>query len=99
MAMRRQNRPAAPAIAVADQAPEQVPADGEFFDLNVSSGSDDEDAGQPARQPPRRRNATVAEVDQVINDPTPAQDSKKGAADIRYFFDRQDDKHICKVCK
>jgi hypothetical protein len=75
-----------------------APDDGEYFDLNVSAGSDDEEAGQPARQPHRAKNATV-EVDQVINDPTPVQDTKKGAADIRYFFERQDDKHVCKVCK
>jgi hypothetical protein len=101
MASRRQNRSAIPNTAT-DQptnAQPSNPDDGEFFDLNVSGGSDDEDAGQPARQPRGPRHATVTAVDQVINDPTPVQDLKKGAADVHYFFERQDDKHVCKVCK
>lgn len=74
------------------------PDDGEYFNLNVSDGSDDEEV-RPACQPRKPKNATVTEVDQVINDPTPVQDLKKGAADVHYFFERQDDKHVCKVCK
>jgi hypothetical protein len=89
-----------PPNAVADQPSHtHPPEDGEFFDLNVSAGSDDEEAGQPARQPRRAKNATVTRVEQVINDPTPVPDLKKGAADVHYFFERRDDKHVCKVCK
>jgi hypothetical protein len=99
--MHRQNRP----NVVGDQpsdttnAQPSAPDDGESFDFDVSGGSDSEKDGQPVHQARRPRNATVTEVDQIINDQTPVQDSKKGAADIRYFFERQDDKHVCKVCK
>ena len=87
-----------PPNTVADQPSDpNAPDDGEYFDLNVSAASDDEEV-RPARQT-RPRNATVTEVDQVINNPTPVQDLKKGAADVHYFFERQDDKHVCKVCK
>jgi hypothetical protein len=102
MATRRQKRPARP---VAHQPSDttnvqpraSTPDDGEFFNLEVSgSDRDSEEAVQPARQ--ARKRATVAAVDQLINDPTPVQDSKK-AADVRYFFERQDDKNVCRVCK
>src|ERR1700733_11506321 len=69
------------------QQPEaNAPEDGKTFDLNVSSSESDEPI-QPAHQPRRcAQDATVgAEVDQHINDPTPAQDSKKAAADTRHF--------------
>jgi len=71
-------------------------ADGEFFDFHVSD-SDSEGVGPPARQP-RKRAQDATEIDQPINDTAPAQDSKK-AADIHHFFERQDDKNVCKVCK
>jgi hypothetical protein len=73
-------------------------ADGEFFDFNVSdSDSEGSGVGPPARQPPKRAQ-DATEMDQPLNDTTPAQDSKK-AADIHHFFERQDDKNVCKVCK
>jgi hypothetical protein len=69
-------------------------ADGELFDLNVSDSSDNEET---ARQP-RKRAQDAPEINQPLNDTTPAQDSKR-AADIHHFFERQDDKNVCKVCK
>lgn len=83
-----------------DQA--NAAADGEFFDFNVSdSDSELEGVGAPgpARQP-RKRVQDAPEIDQPlnINDPTPAQDSKR-AADIHHFFERQEDKNVCRVCK
>jgi hypothetical protein len=102
MATRRQKRPAIP---VADQPSDttnvqpSAPDDGEFFNLDVSgSDRDSEEAVQPARQARKRATVAAVPVDQIINDPTPVQDSKK-AADVRYFFERQDDKNVCRVCK
>ena len=83
-----------PPNTVADQQPD----DGEYFNLDVSDGSDDE-VSRPACQPHKTKNSTVTEVDLVINDPTPVQDLKKCAADVHYFFERQDNKHVCKACK
>jgi hypothetical protein len=76
-----------------------APDDGEFFNLDVSgSDRDSEEAVQPARQAHKRATVVAVPVDQMINDPTPVQDSKK-AADVRYYFERQDDKNVCRVCK
>jgi hypothetical protein len=82
-------------------APNDGP-DEEQFDLDVS-GSEGDEPVQPAPSRRRAQNITAVagatEVEQHINDPTPVQDSKKAAADTRYFFERQGDSNVCKVCK
>jgi hypothetical protein len=69
----------------------------ENFNLDVSGSDSDEAAAQPVRQNKRAQKAAEP-VDQAINDPTPPADSKK-AADVHHFFERQEDKQVCKVCK
>jgi hypothetical protein len=91
-------------IGCTTQQPEaNAPEDGKTFDFNISSSKSDESV-QPACQPYRRtQDATIGagstEVDQHINDPTPAQDLRKAAANTCHFFERQGDNDICKVCK
>jgi hypothetical protein len=79
-------------IGCTTQQPEaNAPEDGETFDFNVSGSKSDEPV-QPACQPHRHtQDATVGagstEVDQHINDPTPAQDFRKAAANTCHFFE------------
>jgi hypothetical protein len=80
----------------------QAIAQGESFDLdNVSDSDDDDDIDN--HQPVLRSGGHPQEVtgDNVVNDPTiPAlSESKNAAADTHYFFEKLIDKVVCRECR
>ena len=78
-------------------------AQGENFNLDDISGSDDDDNAQPVRQPggrPQDVTPLVQGEGSGVNDPsiTRSIDSKP-AADIRFFFDKSSENMTCKECR
>src|SRR5579863_4657820 len=75
------------------------PEEGEDFDLDNVSGSDNDDAPGPANQP---ANAAINTVAEVVNNPDSEArvSSKKNAAhDVWHFFMKTDGFSVCRVCK
>jgi hypothetical protein len=80
----------------------QAIAQGESFNLdNVSDSDDDDDINN--RQPVLRSGGRPQEVtgDNVVNNPTiPAlSESKIAVADTCYFFEKLTDKVVCRECR
>jgi hypothetical protein len=80
----------------------QAIAQGEFFDLDNVSDSDDDD-NIDNHQPVLQSGGHPQEVtgDNIINDPTiPAlSESKIAVADTHYFFKKPTDKVVCRECR
>jgi hypothetical protein len=78
-------------------------AQGEEFNLNNISGSEDDDDAQPVCQSGGCSQEVTPHVQgegSGVNDPSiaPSTDSKP-AGDIRYFFDKSPKNFTCKECR
>jgi hypothetical protein len=84
--------------------------EGESFDLSDISGSDDDDdthvTYNPAddsshTNPPHNRDVarTSQTTDARVNDPSLLPPKMSTAADVHYFFEKEDDKMVCVECR
>ena len=85
-----ENPPSLPSPAVPPPQPAgrqaSIVRDGESFDLDNISGSDEPEPGDQ-----------VPIV--VVNDPDVIKHPPKSSADIIYFFDKSGEKIVCKICR
>jgi hypothetical protein len=76
---------------------DQSPQDGEEFDLENVSGSDDD-----LLIPAQATHAAINPVAQLVNNPELEPSSKKNsnaAQDVWHFFVKADGYSVCQVCK
>jgi hypothetical protein len=77
----------------------QASEEDEEFDVNIPGSDDPDEENDPPVRHSRARGMPETTGATKINDPGVTAQSKTTAADVRYFFEREESKTVCKECK